>query len=94
MTKISRRCFIGGAVTFGSSAAHPDYDALDMRRGLPRVRGEGRASPAAELQFRGGAAGRAGASRTPPEPDGEGLRILRAVRLALEALPGRGHCAA
>ena len=51
-------------------------------------------SPAAELQFRGGAAGRAGASRTPPEPDGEGLRILGALRLALEAVPGRGHRAA
>ena len=51
-------------------------------------------SPAAELQFRGGAAGRAGASRTPPEPDGEGVRILGALRLALKAVPGRGHRAA
>ena len=51
-------------------------------------------SPAAELQFRGGAAGRAGASRTPPEPDGEGVRILGALRLAFEAVPGRGHRAA
>ena len=51
-------------------------------------------SPAAELQFRGGAAGRAGASRAPPEPDGEGVRILGAVCLALEAVPGRGHRAA
>ena len=67
---------------------------MEAGNAVARVRGEGRASPAAELQFRGGAAGRAGASRTPPEPDGEGVRILGALRLALEAVPGRGHRAA